>query len=1820
MKKFSLFLIVGFVFIFLIPFASSATKSSYYYFNSYSTGEAWANNPANMVDGVETNYASTVIQNDVQLLNANNCTGVNLGVINSVEIRAYGYYSSNDEVTLVPVFNGANDGDAHLSAVPATTGAWGSWFNIANDTNAPASWTWTDVQNLDVDVNYIKSGGGQLTYVGEVEINVTYIVNTIPALSNITLSNSTLKGGNTLTIYANSTANGVNDTDGDTLNLYCDTSTTPTSANTDCTGGTTSDATDPYDLTCTFAVPTNTSNHTIFCRLYDGTTYSNLTNGTYETDYTPPITSVISVAGDTAASYFDTVNDGITEINISGEANMACRWSSSDVVYSSMTNDCTTIGTNAQCNVTAVLSQGFYTRYVSCKDKYGNEQNTSQNLNVLFFLDYTAPTTSDNSDTSIHVPTYIVTINESDNVDSDPTTYYCTDTSVGCNPITLIDDRGTISYTSSHRGTNYLRYYSVDDAGNTQVIVNRTININQLPVFYSSVDNADIIASGTTVNVSGNFSELDVGQTVTMYVCNSSNVNSGGCINGHHCNFTSDSNASCIFTAESNSGTYNWYSFIYDELGEGAVANFSGTYTVDSTAPVITVNSPTNDSTITQSSVTFTITSDESLSWAAYSLNYGVNVSMSNTTVTEWTHTNLSIADGTYNLTFYANDSYNNSVIVVGYVFTIDTIPADTTPPVITIWSPTNGSYSTSADVLLNITSNEVLGWAGWQNFSESFNDLGNVSATSWNATVTFAEGLHNLTFYANDTSNNQESESTILYVDLQNPDVDAFSCSDVNDSLDVICAANISDEISLDYAIIGYNATGSWQNSSQISLSGLSDSLSYTIKAGNHSPLGFTAEIYLYDSSGRENLTESDDVVISDDIFPVIANVTHYPNLTDDMDPGVLIKVNASISEDFNISSVYLMYQNISDGIWISVNMSNNSAMEYGSSATAVYNGSFTPQNGTWIFRINATDLAGNQQLSDNTTIEVIDDLSFYNSTSIPTIKSFTTAQELGNNSLGYLFINNTGDSALNFTINITSSIRNRFNVNYTENANATYELDSGVSTNLTILVNTTSLDADTYNYNLSVSSDVGTTTYENQLNIQTAIAPYLTVTISTYPSSVTVGDKGTSFVATVENSGTQEATGVYLNWTLPSEFTLASGSQNKSIGTLSIGGSGTNTITINVSSSISASSLDVTATSSITDSFSNDTKSITISQLPTDDVGGTGGDGGGGGSSGIAIGKVSSVVFDKEIEIVRGADEVSFEIEVTNHYKNLTLEDLVLTIKGYDNKYLSIYPSKIDKIDYGETEYFIVTISAPVYRSYEEYELIAVIEGFLKNDVVTKTYEETQNIRLIIQESSREETIESLIEAEKAVQEMIDAGFNVDEVERLLKLARAKLEEDRNNKEALDLSKEIIKIKKQAFKVENLIRRVAEANINPKKNHLLIGNVMRDFDGNYSEVPLNNLLTGDSIFSSEPVKELISLAIVAFERGDYNLAEERINDARSALILERKGDPLIFLYLYWYFIIIAIFIFSFSGIFGYRKYQKSAITRKIEDMNNQEINIKNLMIINQKKYFKGQISGGDYQLMVKQNEGKLANLRKIRITLRNKRIKILKPEEISRDLKIEKMQINEEIKKLQTDYYINKKISEKEYKFQFEILNERLAEIEEERITINLLESRKKQGKLPNDLISEENVNKQFEKLKNNEKINKKDKIKLVYFKIIGILKSPFIKIKQKLVKNKEKQIEIKEKPKSKKIEHFKSNKVNKINKVSYIHNKSVYNRIYDKIGLGLSFFRYWIKKSRNKIQKRDKKGIMLIDNKFIELIKEELKEKPCKGKWIKINFKEK
>ncbi|MEI6058934.1 MAG: hypothetical protein WCP89_04150, partial [archaeon] len=644
--------------------------------------------------------------------------------------------------------------------------------------------------------------------------------------------------------------------------------------------------------------------------------------------------------------------------------------------------------------------------------------------------------------------------------------------------------------------------------------------------------------------------------------------------------------------------------------------------------------------------------------------------------------------------------------------------------------------------------------------------------------------------------------------------------------------------------------------------------------------------------------------------------------------------------------------------------------------------------------------------------------------------------------------------------------------------------------------------------------------------INIQAVAQPYLVVSIDSYSSSVIRGQTGVELKASVSNFGSLDATGVYLTWNLPSGFSLSSGSLIRNLGNIPIGSSSTNTITFDVSSSITNTS-EVISAEAIASNADSDIESRNVSVtdalvvVVTEVVSGAGS---GGGSSGSAV---MSKTYSKTIEVVRGKGD-KFEIEVNNKDYNSSLEDVTIDISGFPSNYISVSPSKIGYIAPRGIGKFIVKLTAPAYKSYEEHDLVAVIRGNLKSGTSSQAYSETQNIKLIIQEVSKDASNLSLSEAEKAIREMRDKGFNTDNVVSLLNQANVKLSE-KKNKEAYNLAEEVIKIKEKAIRIDNLIKRIRAVMENPRKVSLIVGNVAKDIGSEQGAIYLidqmknnnnnllegvnngsyNSVITGRVVINEVQINEVLGLALVAFERGDYNIAESRAEEARSLLLLNLKGNFGIFLYLNWPFITLGMVLLSVSGFIGYRRYQKSSVAKRIEDLDKEETNIGTLMVISQRKYFLGRMSSGDYHRITFQNQKRLADLRKERINLRNKRIKMISPREISQNLEIEKMQVESSIRKIQSAYYADKKISESEYNLQFKVFNERLAEIEEERLTLRLIDERKgprtiKTRDFKVIEISHKDV------VRTEHKIESSGKTKILFLRLWGFLKKPFTPIK--------------------------------------------------------------------------------------------------------------
>ncbi|MEA2070530.1 MAG: Ig-like domain-containing protein [Asgard group archaeon] len=186
--------------------------------------------------------------------------------------------------------------------------------------------------------------------------------------------------------------------------------------------------------------------------------------------------------------------------------------------------------------------------------------------------------------------------------------------------------------------------------------------------------------------------------------------------------------------------------------------------TTDTTPPDVSITSPSEGETITSSDVTVTWTGSD----AESGINYYETRIDSGSWINKGTstsHTYTGLADGSHTVDVRAWDNAGNSnTDSVG--FTIDTTEPDTTPPSITIDSPSEGETITSSDVTVTWTGSDA---GSGIDYYETRIDSGSWinKGTSTSHTYTgLADGSHTVDVRAWDVAGNSATDTVGFTVD----------------------------------------------------------------------------------------------------------------------------------------------------------------------------------------------------------------------------------------------------------------------------------------------------------------------------------------------------------------------------------------------------------------------------------------------------------------------------------------------------------------------------------------------------------------------------------------------------------------------------------------------------------------------------------------------------------------------------------------------------------------------------------------------------------------------------------------------------------------------------------------------------------------------------------------------------------------------------------------------------------------------------------------------------------------------------------------------
>jgi hypothetical protein len=434
------------------------------------------------------------------------------------------------------------------------------------------------------------------------------------------------------------------------------------------------------------------------------------------------------------------------------------------------------------------------------------------------------------------------------------------------------------------------------------------------------------------------------------------------------------------FANTSNEGYYN-ITFIANDTANNINSTEKTNFTVDSTGPTVATIKPTvNSAQNTESTINISATvTDE---WLSVDTVFA-NITYPDNTTKEQLRLvkvgniyNFSFANttqqGTYNITFIANDTFNNLNTTEKTNVTLT--PTDTGKPVVTNLKPVannitarNSIVNVSATVTDNIAVDVVLANITYpDNTTKEQLQLakaGNIYNFSFANTST--EGYYNVTFIANDTSNNiNSSEKTNFTVDSTGPTITttyprAWTNQSLNSVLNI--SATVTDQW-LNVDTVFANVTYP-DNSTKEQLQ--------LVKVGNMYNFSFRNTT----QKGVYNIT-----FIANDTFNNL-NTTEKTNATIDGDPPAVTTLKPIANNVTSVNSIVNISATVIDNLGVdrvlaNITYPNNITKEqvYLEKVNNIYNYSFanTSNEGYYNITFIANDTVNNLNTTEKTNFTI--------------------------------------------------------------------------------------------------------------------------------------------------------------------------------------------------------------------------------------------------------------------------------------------------------------------------------------------------------------------------------------------------------------------------------------------------------------------------------------------------------------------------------------------------------------------------------------------------------------------------------------------------------------------------------------------------------------------------------------------------------------------------------------------------------------------------------------------------------------------------------
>jgi len=835
---------------------------------------------------------------------------------------------------------------------------------------------------------------------------------------------------------------------------------------------------------------------------------------------------------------------------------------------------------------------------------------------------------------------------------------------------------------------------------------------------------------------------------------------------------------------------------------------------------------------------------------------------------------------------------------------------------------------------------------------------------------------------------------------------------------------------------------------------------LVYVNQTGLQVGNSYTYQLFAADTAGNSNSTEIR--IVKGNSIPSFVSVSYSPTTLDKLDPNVTITLLTNLSDtDNNFDSAIFQWKNSSALEWINATMANITAKSF----YTLWNISFTPSyeyQDNYTYRIWINDTEGEVAVYNGTNISVFWDCTWlFNQSNLGQAAGFDAVRFVG-----YLNVSNTGDPlypnnncalGLRFTYNKPQP-KIYFDNSYLKPSN-TYTINA--RENLSILLNATFEDELFEEIVTITGEDVFSRSSNLSLNasitlISSSGGPYLFQSIASTPSSTYLTYNNFSLEAYVRNimgddSINNSAYNVSFNWSLPSNFLVEDGSASITFANLSNSSAIYNDINITFNStnlpSLSPGIVTVYIYSQGYNSSDNvivhtnnrtllsEQANITLSCYNVSDgilvtaCGSLDGDyvtplpeeaaakGGGGGGGGNII---ETVQTSADFQLVRGKQN-EIKVPFKNRNENLSLKNINFTVSGNIAKYIEVIPPYLTELlPLGQIN-ITLRITSPTYIQIGRQQINLNIRGQLGD----KIYDETKRITLEIHELSKEEAELLLNKSENLMAELKDKNISSVYLDSLLNESQNKIllfdfEKVQSNYNII--SKEVA----EALGAKSIIEELETLMQQAKEKGIDVSNSER----------------------------ILKLAILALNRGEFELAFARAKEAQVTYALETKGEiGKLTYYLRNYpreisLSTVLIVLFSFVS---YTATKIQLLKNRIKKLKEEEAILSELMKAVQKETFESKtMSMEEYGQAMLQFEKRLSSVIEEIINLESKRIHMLKFGGAQKTLEAEKSRLIELIKQIQEDYFEKRKIETRSYEIRVESYNRRIGEIEERIATL--------------------------------------------------------------------------------------------------------------------------------------------------------------------------